>query len=443
MSVEPYPPASSAGRSPSRSVVRTRAALLHGALASLAAEGPDASIDSITERADVAHGTFYEHFESRRDLLTQAMTHALADFNARIDEQIPETCSAAEELALRMRYFGRMPELHPTLAAAFSSAGGFEAGFATSFLEHIDTAIARGLAGGEFGAHDAAAAFATVTGSAGWLVAVRTAYPHNGTDRVDAVAAFVLTLLGVDHAEANLICSTTRPQMPTRKSRATPAQLASATASDASRRALAQQDRSRKTRSSIVQAALTLLADEGTHLSIDRITRQAGVSRASFYRYFATKYELFEAASIAGLQEWEDYIIGVTTPLADPAAQFILAMRLYGRLPDSHPRVARAFYNLGNFAAGYPNGTEPDYQSLYDEAIRTGRFAPDPQGIGFLTLAGTLEWLITQRVVTPGLTGVFTDAVLGFVLPGFGLSPTEVTDILRPSIPDTPTLETP
>ena len=442
MSVEPDPPASSADRSPSRSVVRTRAALLHGALASLAAEGPDASIDSITERANLAHGTFYEHFESRRDLLTQAMTHALADFNTRIDEQIPESCSAAEELALRMRYFGRMPELHPTLAAAFSSAGGFESGFATGFVEHIDAVIARGMESGEFGAHDAAAAFASVTGSAGWLVAVRTAYPHNGTDRVDAVAEFVLTLLGVDRDEAHVICSAMRPQMPVRKSRAIPARLLSTDASDVNSRALAQQERSRKTRSSIVQAALTLLADEGTHLSVDRITKQAGVSRASFYRYFSTKDELFEAASIAGLQEWEDYIIGVTTPLADPAAQFILAMRLYGRLPDSHPRVARAFYNLGNFAAGYPNGTEPDYQALYDEAIETGGFAPDPQGIGFLTLAGTLEWLITQRSVTTGLNGAFTDAVLAFVLPGFGLSPTEVTDILRPPIPDSPTLET-
>ena len=443
MSVEPYPPASSAGRTPSRSVVRTRAALLLGALASLAAEGPDASIDSITERANVAHGTFYEHFESRRDLLTQAMTHALADFNARINEQLPEACSAPEELALRIRYFGRMPELHPTLAAAFSSAGGFEAGFATGFLEHIDTVIDRGVASGEFRACDRAAAFATVTGSAGWLVAVRTAYPHNGTDRVDAVAAFVLALLGVDPHEAQVICSTMRPQMPMRKSRGAPARLTSATASDASRRALAQQDRSRKTRSSIVQAALTLLADEGTHLSIDRITRQAGVSRASFYRYFATKDELFEAASIEGMQEWEDYIFDLTTSIEDPADRFVMAMRLYGRLPDSHPHVARAFCNLGNFAAGYPNGTEPDYQSLYDESIATGSFVPDPQGIGFLTLAGTLEWLVTQSVVTTGITGDFTDAVLGFVLPGFGLSPTEVTDILRPSIPDTPTLETP
>ena len=431
MSDQPPLPASFPERGPSRSVVRTRAALLHGALASLAAEGPDASIDSITERANVAHGTFYEHFETRQDLLTEAMTNALADFNGRIDEQLPESASACEELALRMRYFGRMPELHPTLAAAFSSAGGFEVGFATSFLEHIDSVIARGIANGEFGDADPAAAFATVTGSSGWLVAVRTAYPHNGTDRVDAVAEFVLTLLDVDPGEAHALCSSVRPHMPTRKSRTTPARLLSATTSDVSRRALAQQDRSRKTRSSIVQAALTLLADEGTHLSIDRITKQAGVSRASFYRYFATKDELFEAASIEGMQEWEDYIFDITASIEDPADRFVMAMRLYGRLPDSHPHVARAFCNLGNFAAGYPNGTEPDYQALYDEAIKARRFAPDPQGIGFLTLAGTLEWLVTQRVVTTGITGDFTDAVLGFVLPGFGLSPAEVTMILQ------------
>jgi AcrR family transcriptional regulator len=57
--------------------------------------------------------------------------------------------------------------------------------------------------------------------------------------------------------------------------------------------------RGQRTQQRILDAALTVFADEGYHrASIDRITKVAGCSRVSFYQYFASKEDVFR--SLAG-----------------------------------------------------------------------------------------------------------------------------------------------
>jgi AcrR family transcriptional regulator len=60
---------------------RTRAALVEAARRVFAEHGyHDATIGDITAEADVAHGTFYTYFESKRDLFQQVMAALVADF---------------------------------------------------------------------------------------------------------------------------------------------------------------------------------------------------------------------------------------------------------------------------------------------------------------------------------------------------------------------------
>lgn len=62
---------------------RTRAALIEAAGRVFAERGYlDATIGDITVAAEVAHGTFYTYFESKRDLFREALDSVLADFLA-------------------------------------------------------------------------------------------------------------------------------------------------------------------------------------------------------------------------------------------------------------------------------------------------------------------------------------------------------------------------
>jgi AcrR family transcriptional regulator len=62
---------------------RTRAALVSAAGEVFAERGyHDATIGDITTAADVAHGTFYTYFESKRDLFREVVQAVVADFQA-------------------------------------------------------------------------------------------------------------------------------------------------------------------------------------------------------------------------------------------------------------------------------------------------------------------------------------------------------------------------
>src|SRR5215211_6324497 len=60
---------------------RTRAALIDAARRVFAERGYiDATIADITAAAEVAHGTFYTYFESKRDLFHEVVEALMADF---------------------------------------------------------------------------------------------------------------------------------------------------------------------------------------------------------------------------------------------------------------------------------------------------------------------------------------------------------------------------
>ena len=62
---------------------RTRAALVEAAARVFADRGyHDATVGDITGAAEVAHGTFYKYFESKRDLFREVVEAVVADFQA-------------------------------------------------------------------------------------------------------------------------------------------------------------------------------------------------------------------------------------------------------------------------------------------------------------------------------------------------------------------------
>jgi AcrR family transcriptional regulator len=78
-----------------RRVNRTRRKLLDAARSVFADKGFDAAtVDDITERADIGKGTFYYHFENRQDLIQTIIKSVLDDLAG----QMEEACKDKEEL---------------------------------------------------------------------------------------------------------------------------------------------------------------------------------------------------------------------------------------------------------------------------------------------------------------------------------------------------------
>lgn len=78
-----------------RRVTRTRMKLMDAARAVFAEKGLDMTrIDEITERADVGKGTFYNHFDSKEQLIIQMLKRVVGELESAIDKK----CQGITEL---------------------------------------------------------------------------------------------------------------------------------------------------------------------------------------------------------------------------------------------------------------------------------------------------------------------------------------------------------
>jgi AcrR family transcriptional regulator len=102
-----------------------------------------------------------------------------------------------------------------------------------------------------------------------------------------------------------------------------------------------------RTRAAIVDAAIRVLADEGSAAKLDTVAVQAGVSRATLYRHFSSREELLGALVDAAYQEVVERVraAGVDdVPFQEALARVARAAALTGKhfvVLDNELLVAR------------------------------------------------------------------------------------------------------
>ena len=90
----------------SRKRERTRGRLVDAALAVIAEKGADAAtINDITETADVGFGSFYNHFSSKEEILAAAIDEMLERIGSQIDGTVAQFPDPREALAAALRLF--------------------------------------------------------------------------------------------------------------------------------------------------------------------------------------------------------------------------------------------------------------------------------------------------------------------------------------------------
>lgn len=103
-----------------------------------------------------------------------------------------------------------------------------------------------------------------------------------------------------------------------------------------------------RTRTALVDAALTLIADKGPEgASIDELVRLAGMARGTFYNYFPSWDELLQAL----VQRMDDEVSQVVErrlkPDWDATTTVACAMRGFIQVSVDDPRVGWAWIRLG------------------------------------------------------------------------------------------------
>lgn len=192
--------------------LQTRAALLRAAQSLIAEGSPNAPIQDVTERADVGIGTFYNHFDSREELMAAAVDDAVVAVADALDALGDSSEDPLGFFTTSFRLAGRFHRVRPQLSRVLLA----HARELTDAPRGLGPRARRDLAAaherGQLQAPDLDVAMTTVVGAfvqLGWLL-------HDQPDRdvessVDAVMVAVLLSLGVPRHEAERLCSTPLP----------------------------------------------------------------------------------------------------------------------------------------------------------------------------------------------------------------------------------------
>jgi len=136
-----------------RRKARTRQALIDAAVRLIAeGRGDRASIQEITEAADIGFGSFYNHFDSKEQLFQTASQEVLERWGQMIDRASAGISDPAELFAVGTRISGRLGWTHPDIAGFLTGMGldalDIPGGLAPRALRDIEAGQASGWASG-------------------------------------------------------------------------------------------------------------------------------------------------------------------------------------------------------------------------------------------------------------------------------------------------------
>jgi len=206
---EPLAPANDAPTSRvERRRARTRERLLAATRELIGEKGvAGLRISDITERADVALGSFYNHFEAKDDIVEAVVGDTLETLAASVagDDQ-PSSEDHAVIVSRAIRRFVQVAYDDDAFARLLVNLSSGDAVFATAVQPFARRAVLRGVAAGRFTVRDPEVTVISITGGALALMRAIVDGRYHEPDADRALAEQSLLALGVPVEEAREIC---------------------------------------------------------------------------------------------------------------------------------------------------------------------------------------------------------------------------------------------
>jgi AcrR family transcriptional regulator len=149
-----------------------------------------------------------------------------------------------------------------------------------------------------------------------------------------------------------------------------------------------------RTRAALLGAGRELLIEGRTQVSIEELTKRAGVGFGSFYNHFETKEELFGEALFDVLDAYAAWLREATDQLQDPAEIFAASFRMTGRLASASPALLAPLLSSGTEVLLVDRGLRAAALEDLARGVRDGRFVPLDPNVLLMTVGGALLGLL-------------------------------------------------
>jgi AcrR family transcriptional regulator len=202
-------------------------------------------------------------------------------------------------------------------------------------------------------------------------------------------------------------------------------------------------ERREKMRARLLEAALQIIADEGTAaLSIDRLILQAGVSRGTFYKYYDAPQALVRELALGISNE----LISNAEPLVqlvdDPAVRIAVGLRALMHTCRAHPVLGHFLVHLGWQDLNQQHLMFDYVKRDLDQAQQLGRFGVIESDLALSLVGASALVGIQVMMKSPGQVPKAPEETTAAVLRALGMKDPEAQAIAHLPLPPIPLPET-
>ena len=176
-----------------------------------------------------------------------------------------------------------------------------------------------------------------------------------------------------------------------------------------------------KTRDVLLKAARELVFERGHEkISIKNITNRAGVATGTFYNYFVTKQDVFEAVIEDYRRQFAEEIEETRSRLKDPAMVVATTLKYYF-FQSQYNEQWRTFLSFSGLP-GRVDLRQRDSDCLKDiqRGVKAGRFKVEDSYFAQSLIAGMVEY-VNLEIVHERLAPKATDNAIRYILRMLGL----------------------
>jgi AcrR family transcriptional regulator len=185
---------------------RTRQGLLDAALEVLAESGEGFSLGEVAARAGVSHGTFYNYFRDRDELMDALVPYSVEAFAARADLEVDATDQAVRFATISARALRAAAESPNTMRVALRIDAIQRALLIQGPLSYLHANLVDGHKAGRFSSAPDEGTLDVILGAL--LLAGRRAIDGESDDpHITTVIERLLMALGITRTEARTIAS--------------------------------------------------------------------------------------------------------------------------------------------------------------------------------------------------------------------------------------------
>ena len=191
-----------------------------------------------------------------------------------------------------------------------------------------------------------------------------------------------------------------------------------------------------RNRVALLKAAQTVLAERGPEANIEEFADQAQISISTIYKHFENKDALVEAALIAAMTDWEQWMANVMTEITDPLEQLVTPIRLFLRMRTTHPRYAQLIARNPVAVSTHTPALTQGIQLHIKQLVKTGILKFDHAELRIRNLNAVIFSAMQLQLLDPKSKDSGADLSIEIALGMLGLSPAKAHKVITAPLPN-------